>query len=93
MEYMKIPTHPSAVRTCVLRVTQVKHLLPVSSACRLRREDFVSDLHRFSGSHNVKLQPSASKSLLLEKRATAGKERECELEMEQILSCAVSKQS
>lgn len=89
---MKIPTHPSAVRTCVLRVRQVKHLVSVSNACKLRGEDFVSDLQRVSGSNNAKLQTSASKSLLLKRRPTAGKEREWELHVEQTLSCVMSKQ-
>lgn len=75
LEYMKIPTHRSAVRTCVLRVRQVKHLVSVSNACRLRGEDIVSDLRGVSGSNNVKLQTFASKSLSMKKRAMAGKER------------------
>lgn len=76
----------------MLRVREVKRLVPVSNACRLRGEDFVSDLHRVSGSNNVKLQTSASKSLLLRKRAMAGKEREWERHMEQILGRVMSKQ-
>lgn len=62
-EYTKLSTHPFAVRTCVFRVRQVKHLVSVSYACQLRGEDFVSDFHRASGSSNVKLQ-----SLLLKKK-------------------------
>lgn len=46
----------------------------------------VSDLN------NVKLEMSASKSLLLKKRAEAGKETECKLHMEEILSFIMSKQ-
>lgn len=45
----------------------------------------VSDLN------NVKLETSASKSLLLKKKAEAGKEREWELHMEEILSFVMSK--
>lgn len=75
-EYMKISTHPSAVRTCVFRVRQVKHLVSVSYACQLGGEDFVSDLHRASDSYNVKLQSSVSKSLLLKKKKEKKREQQ-----------------
>lgn len=82
----------------MFRVRQVKHLVSVSYACQLGGEDFVSDLHRASGSYNVKLQSSVSKSLLLKKkkkkkkRAATGKGREWEPHMEQVLHCVMSKQ-